>query len=101
MSKGYLYILECSDGSFYTGSTTDLETRIDQHVRGEGAVYTRSRLPVRLVFFEEFERIDEAFLREKQVQGWSRKKKNALIKGEYDKLPGLSGNNDTCDNLDD
>jgi putative endonuclease len=87
-----MYILECSDGSYYTGSTKDLELRILQHQNGEGANYTKSRLPVKLVYYEEFERIDLAFYREKQVQGWSRKKKIALIKGFHDKLPELSKN---------
>lgn len=67
-----------------------MERRIEQHQRGEGANFTRNHLPVELVYFEEFQRIDEAFYREKQVQGWSRKKKEALINGELDKLPGLS-----------
>lgn len=90
MTKGYMYILECSDGSYYTGSTRDLERRIYQHQNGEGASYTRKRLPVKLVFQEEFSRIDEAYYREKQVQGWSRKKKQALINGNFDKLPELA-----------
>ena len=77
--KGYMYILECADGSYYTGSTTDLELRLQQHQSGEGANHTRKRLPVRLVYYEEFDRIDEAFYREKQVQGWSRRKKEALM----------------------
>ncbi|MFN3272958.1 MAG: GIY-YIG nuclease family protein [Cloacibacterium caeni] len=77
--KGYMYILECADGSYYTGSTTNLELRLQQHQSGEGANHTRKRLPVRLVYYEEFDRIDEAFYREKQVQGWSRRKKEALM----------------------
>lgn len=92
MSKGYLYILKCADGSYYTGSTRNLQQRLNQHQNGEGAKYTRKRLPVKLVFQEEFSRIDEAFHREKQVQGWSREKKQALIKGDFDKLPGLALN---------
>jgi putative endonuclease len=75
-----MYILECADKSYYTGSTTDLKLRIDQHQQGEGANHTKKRLPVKLVYFEEFKRIEDAFLREKQVQGWGRKKKEALIK---------------------
>ena len=91
-SKAYLYILECADGSFYTGSTIDLERRIAQHQSGEGANYTRKRLPVRLVYTAVFQSVEEAFLREKQVQGWSRNKKRALICGEYERLPELSRN---------
>jgi putative endonuclease len=88
--KGYLYILKCSDDSYYTGSTAYLEFRIAQHQNGEGSNYTKKRLPVELVFSEEFPRIDEAFCREKQVQGWSRAKKEALIKREFGLLPDLS-----------
>ncbi len=90
--KGYMYILKCADGSYYTGSTIDLERRVHQHQNGEGANFTKKHLPVELEYFEEFQRIDEAFYREKQVQGWSRKKKEALIRGEYQKLPELSKN---------
>ena len=84
--KGYMYILECSNGSYYTGSTINLERRIQQHQSGEGANHTKKKLPVRLIYFEEFTRIDEAFYREKQVQNWSRKKKEALINGDLQEL---------------
>ena len=77
--KGYMYILKCADDSYYTGSTNNLENRIMQHQNGEGANHTKKRLPVSLVYYEEFDRIDDAFYREKQVQGWSRAKKEALI----------------------
>jgi putative endonuclease len=88
--KGYMYILECANGSYYTGSTTNLDLRLKQHQSGEGANHTKKHLPVRLVYYEEFQRIDEAFYREKQVQGWSRKKKEALIAGAADLLPELA-----------
>ena len=90
MRKGYMYILECANGNYYTGSTVDLIKRFKQHQSGEGANYTRKHLPVKLVYFEEYPRVQQAFLREKQVQGWSRKKKLALINGETHKLPELS-----------
>ncbi len=90
MSVGYLYILECSDRTFYTGSTKDIEMRMQQHQAGEGSIYTKKRLPVKLLYVEEFPRIDEAFYREKQVQGWNRKKKVALMEGKVKDLPGLS-----------
>jgi putative endonuclease len=90
MKKGYMYILECADGSYYTGSTNNLALRLAQHQRGEGANHTRKRLPVTLVYYEEYERVDEAFYREKQVQGWSRKKKEALIRGAPHLLPALA-----------
>ena len=85
-----MYILECVDGSYYTGSTKNLELRLQQHQNGEGANHTKKRLPVKLLYFEEFNRIDEAFYREKQIQGWSRKKKEALITNNAHKLPDLS-----------
>jgi putative endonuclease len=88
--KGWVYILECSDGSYYTGSTNDIKLRIQQHEQGLGANHTKKRLPVRLLYVEEFGRIDEAFFREKQIQGWSRKKKESLINGTSDKLNILS-----------
>jgi putative endonuclease len=90
--KGYMYILLCSNGQYYTGSTNNIERRLAQHQEGEGSNFTRKHLPVKLVYLEEFDRIDDAFHREKQVQGWSRKKKEALIKMQYEKLPELSKN---------
>jgi putative endonuclease len=90
--KGYTYILQCADGHYYTGSTNDLERRIAQHQAGEGATYTRKRLPVKLVYYEEHQRIDKAFFREKQIQGWSRKKKQALIDNNFESLPFLAKN---------
>lgn len=85
--KGWMYILECSDESYYTGSTNDLDLRLAQHQAGKAANHTQKRLPVKLVCHEEFQRVDEAFSREKQVQGWSRKKKEALINSQHEKLP--------------
>jgi putative endonuclease len=88
--KGYMYILKCADGSYYTGSTKDLERRLQQHQNGEGANHTKKRLPVELVYFEVFDRIDHAFYREKQIQGWSRKKKEALMRQDFDALHELA-----------
>lgn len=88
--KGYTYILHCSDGSYYTGSTKDLELRLIQHQAGEGANHTKKNLPVRLIYYEEYSRIDEAYYREKQIQGWNRKKKEALINGAQELLPKLA-----------
>jgi type I restriction enzyme R subunit len=87
---GYMYILQCVDGSFYTGSTKELALRIEQHKNGEGANFTANHLPVKMVYYETFDRIDEAFKREKQIQGWSRAKKIALIQGDKEKLIQLS-----------
>ncbi len=77
----WMYILECRDGSFYTGSTKNLERRVALHQSGKGAKYTRSRLPVKLVYSEEFEEPLEAFRREKQVQKWSHAQKMDLVLG--------------------
>ncbi|MGB5819784.1 MAG: GIY-YIG nuclease family protein [Saonia sp.] len=88
--NGYVYILKCSDGSYYTGSTKDLVLRLNEHQEGKGANHTKKRLPVKLVYVEEYQRIDEAFYREKQIQGWSRIKKDALIEGKHNRLPMLS-----------
>ena len=85
-----MYILLCNDGSYYTGSTIDLDVRYAQHLAGEGANHTKKHPPVGIAYVEEYPRIDHAFYREKQVQGWSRKKKEALISGEFDKLPELA-----------
>ncbi|QTX04060.1 GIY-YIG nuclease family protein [Agromyces archimandritae] len=85
-----VYILECADGSYYVGSTRDLERRLAEHRSGVGAAYTRRRLPVRLAFRQDFDRIDEAYRLEKQVQGWSRRKREALIAGDYALLPALA-----------
>ena len=82
----HMYILECVDGSYYTGSTRDLERRFEQHQRGEGARHTKKRLPVKLVYCEFFDHVADAFAREKQVQGWTRKKKEALIGGDTNLL---------------
>lgn len=86
----YMYMLECADGSYYTGSTWSLEKRVEQHQRGIGANHTAKRLPVKLVYYEEFARIADAYEREKQVQGWSRKKKQALIAGNTNQLHRLA-----------
>jgi putative endonuclease len=85
-----MYILECSDNSFYVGSCWDLATRIDQHIDGFGCEYTSKRKPVKLVHAELFDRRDDAWVREKQVQGWSRAKRIALIEGRVGDLPELS-----------
>jgi putative endonuclease len=88
----YLYILLCADGSYYTGTTrADLEQRVAQHKAGTYARgYTAQRRPVTLVFAQLFDRITDAIEAERQVKGWSRAKKEALIRGEFERLPGLS-----------
>lgn len=86
----WMYILQCADGSYYVGSTKNLELRLAQHQEGKGARYTARRLPVKLVYSEEYERVVDAFNREKQVQNWSRAKREALIKGTPELLPALA-----------
>jgi putative endonuclease len=86
----FMYILECRDGSFYVGSTWDLQQRLTQHQAGHGAEYTKRRLPVTLAFAAEFDRIEDAFLMEKRLQGWSRAKRQALIDGRNADLPNLA-----------
>ena len=76
-----MYLLKCADGTYYTGSTKFLIERFRLHQEGAGSNYTKKRLPVELVYYEEFTDIEFAFIREKQVQNWSSLKKEALIKG--------------------
>ena len=88
----WVYMLECADGSFYVGSTIHLDARVAQHNAGEGAAYTRrrGRRPVKLVWAADFARVDEAYAFEKMIQGWSRKKRIALIEGRWEDLPALA-----------
>ena len=75
----YTYILECSDGTYYCGWTNNLEKRLAAHNAGKGAKYTKSRLPVKLIYFEEFETKEEAMSREWHIKRLSRLEKEALI----------------------
>jgi putative endonuclease len=86
----WMYILECADGSYSVGSTKDLERRMTEHLSGLGSRYTSGRLPVKLVYGEEYDRISAAYSREKQVQNWSRAKREASINGNYEMLPSLA-----------
>ena len=86
----YTYILRCADGTFYAGSTIDLDTRLETHAQGLGSDYTSCRRPLELVWFAEFERIDEAFGLEKRIQGWSHAKRQAFIEGGLDAIKGWS-----------
>lgn len=78
-----MYILRCSDGTYYVGSTRNVYGRLEMHNAGIGASYTRRRRPVELVYAEQFESVAQAYLREKQVQNWSRAKREALIHGDH------------------
>ena len=87
----WTYILRCSDGSYYVGSTVDLERRLSEHETDDlGPLYTRRRRPVELVWNGWYDRIEDAYWFEKQVQGWSRMKREALIRGDWEALPILA-----------
>ena len=79
----YVYIIECKDGSYYTGRTWDLDARLEFHRTGRGGKYTGEHGVKRLAYYEMFDSFEAASLREKQIQGWSRVKKEKLIRGEW------------------
>lgn len=88
----FVYILCCSDGRYYVGSTrASLEQRVAQHNAGAFGGFTAERRPVALVWHQEFQRITDAIAVERQIKGWTRAKTEALIEGRYDLLPALSG----------
>jgi putative endonuclease len=87
----YVYIAECKDGAYYTGVTNDVDKRIKQHNEGlDPNCFTYKRRPVSLKYFDHFFNIDSAIAWEKQVKGWSRKKKEALFVGDYNKISVLA-----------
>ena len=86
----YVYILQCSDGTYYTGVTNNLNRRLSEHKNGEASEYTKQRLPVKLMRSFVFNDIREAIAFEKQVKGWSRKKKEALIQDDWQKVSKYS-----------
>ena len=86
----YVYILKCADGSYYTGHTDNLESRLSAHQQGEIPGYTETRRPVELVFADGFSSRLDALERERQIKGWSRAKKEALIKRDWECLVKLS-----------
>ena len=87
MKQFYVYILKCSDDSYYTGITNNLDRRLQEHNSDKKLYsYTFSRRPTQIVWFEKFTTPDEAIAKEKQLKGWSRKKKEALINSDWDKL---------------
>lgn len=95
MKYFYLYILKCYDGSYYVGHTDNLELRVGKHQAGEIEGYTFSRRPVELVFAETFDSRIDALERERQVKGWTRQKKEALIAGDWNKIHELSKSKDS------
>ncbi|MGH6677644.1 MAG: GIY-YIG nuclease family protein [Bradyrhizobium sp.] len=89
--SAYLYILRCTEGSYYVGTTIgSLEKRVAEHQAGAYGGYTAFRRPVELVFHQEFERLDDAAAAERQIKGWRRDKKEALIRGDFAVLPFLA-----------
>ncbi|GAA5152477.1 hypothetical protein GCM10023340_32870 [Nocardioides marinquilinus] len=87
----WVYILLCADGTYYVGSTVHLDQRIAEHNTPDlGAAYTRRRRPVQLLWSADFPSIQQAFDFEKRVQGWGRKKREALMRGDYDALIALA-----------
>jgi predicted GIY-YIG superfamily endonuclease len=87
----WIYLLRCADGSYYTGHTDDLEARLAQH--DQGAIpncYTLKRRPVLLVYSQTFETREEALAAERQVKGWSRKKKEAMLRGDWGEVSRLA-----------
>ncbi|HEY2642454.1 MAG TPA: GIY-YIG nuclease family protein [Galbitalea sp.] len=86
----WTYILKCSDDSYYVGSCRNLEHRVWQHSTGLGSKYTSKRIPVVLVFAHEFDNVGEAYAFEKQIQGWSRAKREALMAQDFNEIRRLS-----------
>ncbi|MGV1034512.1 MAG: GIY-YIG nuclease family protein [Microbacteriaceae bacterium] len=84
----YVYMLKCADGTLYVGSTRDLDARLLQHQTGQGAKYTKRRLPVELVWCSEYDSIADAFAFEKQLQGWSHAKRMLVVNGQWGNLEG-------------
>jgi putative endonuclease len=92
MAGATIYILRCADGSYYTGVTRrSVEERVSEHAQGliKGC-YTESRLPIKLVFSEHYERVDEAVAAERRIKGWSRAKKEAMMLGDFAALSALA-----------
>lgn len=101
MNTYFVYILLCSDNSYYIGVTNNLDKRVDEHNNGlDEDSYTYSRLPVKVKYFETFIDIQQAIVREKQLKGWSRAKKKALIEENWDRLVLLSKNHSQYPKLD-
>ena len=86
----YVYMVRCSDGSFYTGHTDNLEQRLAAHHAGEIPGYTQTRRPVHLAFFEELPTRLDALESEQQLKGWSKAKKGALSRGDWDAIVQLA-----------
>jgi predicted GIY-YIG superfamily endonuclease len=96
MNYFFVYILRCSDGSYYVGHTDNIDQRIADHQAGKIDGYTSTRLPIALIFTQDFPTRDEAFIAERQIKGWSRKKKEALIRGDWATISNLAIRHKKC-----
>jgi predicted GIY-YIG superfamily endonuclease len=90
MQPFFVYMLRCSNGSFYVGHTDDLEKRMAEHDAGVGCDHTRRLRPVTLLYVCEFPTREEALASERQLKGWSRAKKQALVEGDWDRIVALA-----------
>lgn len=90
----WIYILRCADSSYYTGHTDNLEQRIGEHQNSLCGGYTATRLPVELVFSQECATREEALAAEQQIKGWSRKKKEAMMRGDWAEISRLAKSSD-------
>ena len=95
----WVYILLCADNSYYTGHTDNLDKRIAEHQAGEISGYTSGRRPVTLLFSQEFSTREEAMACERQIKGWRRSKKQALIRGDWGEVSRLSHGSSSFDKL--
>lgn len=86
----YVYILKCADNSYYTGHTDNIEERLASHHKGENKSYTQTRRPIELVYMQEFSTRSEALQAERKIKGWSRAKKEALIKKDWQNVKKLA-----------
>ncbi len=86
----FVYILQCADATYYTGHTDDFDRRMAPHGAGEGCAYTSKRRPLKLLWATDCQTREQAWELEKQLQGWSRAKKEALMRGDFASLPALS-----------
>jgi len=87
----YVYIVQCNDGFYYTGVTNNVDRRVEEHNEGlDPGCFTFKRRPVVLKYYEHFQNIENAIVYEKQLKGWSRKKKEALFVRDYDEISRLA-----------
>ena len=91
MKSYFVYILKCSDGSYYTGITNDLDRRVAEHNEGNDTnAFVYKRRPVKLVWYTSYGDVRNAIALEKKLKGWNKRKKEALIRGDFNALPNLS-----------